>query len=320
MNNSQPRHPVYIISKGRWRSRLTAKTFDDVGYDKYFVAVEPQEYELYADFIPQKNLVKANFMNLGYASIPIRNFCWQHSIENGATHHWCFDDNIMGLRRLHKNTRLKIKSAVGLRVIEDFMDKFENIEIAGMEYTSFAPSHISRTQLRYNARVYSNLLFKNDGKNRWRVLTIDGVPAHYQEDTDVCIRTMKDGNFTALFHQFLIDKADTHTVKGGNTSEVYYVDKTDKKQKSADNRIRFALCLCVAHPDIASIIDRAGRKHHLIDYSNWTNPGYLPTIKDEYKNGAPKQEYSIHVMGPDGAIEFDDIPGLMSADLSERYV
>lgn len=291
---------------------MTAKTFIKAGLTWFYIGVEPQEFDLYADFIPPEQLVKANFMNLGLASIPIRNYCWQHSIDNGFTHHWCFDDNIFGLRRLHKNTKMECRSPVALRVIEDFVDKFKDIVIAGMEYTSFAPGHISRELIRYNARVYSNLLIRNDIPGRWRVLTLEGEPAAYQEDTDLCIRAMKNGGFTALFHQFLIDKADTHSVKGGNTSEVY---KVTESGKSADNRIRFAAALCQAHPDITSIIDRAGRKHHLVDYSEFQKPGYLPTLKDEFAEFIPPNDYGLtKIQGPNGPIEFDDVPGLLKIE------
>jgi len=43
---SQPKYPVYIISKGRYDKTLTADLFDNADV-KYLIAVEPQEYESY---------------------------------------------------------------------------------------------------------------------------------------------------------------------------------------------------------------------------------------------------------------------------------
>ena len=47
--------PVYIISKGRYKKTLTACLFDNCGIN-YFIAVEPQEYNLYCDKLGEKNL------------------------------------------------------------------------------------------------------------------------------------------------------------------------------------------------------------------------------------------------------------------------
>jgi hypothetical protein len=43
---SQPKYPVYIISKGRAYNPMTAKLFETAGID-YLIAIEPQEKEEY---------------------------------------------------------------------------------------------------------------------------------------------------------------------------------------------------------------------------------------------------------------------------------
>jgi hypothetical protein len=40
------KYPIYILSKGRWKSRLTAKALERMGID-YNIVVEAQEYEEY---------------------------------------------------------------------------------------------------------------------------------------------------------------------------------------------------------------------------------------------------------------------------------
>ena len=39
----KPTYPIYIVSKGRWESRLTSKSLDRMGIP-YWLVVEEQEY------------------------------------------------------------------------------------------------------------------------------------------------------------------------------------------------------------------------------------------------------------------------------------
>ena len=101
------KYPVYIVSKGRYDNPMTAKLFlEDLVPFK--IVVEPQEYELYCETLGKENVIKLPFANLGQGSYPARNFCWEHSIENGHERHWVFDDNIPKFRRLYKGKRRRI--------------------------------------------------------------------------------------------------------------------------------------------------------------------------------------------------------------------
>ena len=42
-----PKFPIYIVSKGRWKTRLTSKALDSMGLD-YKIIIESQEFEKYA--------------------------------------------------------------------------------------------------------------------------------------------------------------------------------------------------------------------------------------------------------------------------------
>lgn len=53
------------------------------------------------------------------------------------------------------------------------------------------------------------------------------------EDTDLSFRALKDGYCTILFNAFLCDKAQTMTMKGGNTDELY---KDDGRWLMAESR------------------------------------------------------------------------------------
>jgi hypothetical protein len=48
-----PCYPIYIISKGRWESRLTSKALEKMQVP-YHIVVEPQEYDNYASVIDPK--------------------------------------------------------------------------------------------------------------------------------------------------------------------------------------------------------------------------------------------------------------------------
>ena len=45
-----PKYPIYVISKGRWDSRLTSKALERMKVP-YHIVVEPQEYKYYSDVI-----------------------------------------------------------------------------------------------------------------------------------------------------------------------------------------------------------------------------------------------------------------------------
>jgi len=117
-----PKHPIYIVSKGRWDSRLTSKALEAMGVP-YYIIVEQNEYEKYAEFISKKKILVLPQLfldkyetldNLGETKSKgpgaARNFCWQHSIQIGARWHWVLDDNINGFVRRNRNQRIKVQT------------------------------------------------------------------------------------------------------------------------------------------------------------------------------------------------------------------
>lgn len=257
-----PKHPVYIVSKGRWESRLTSKAFEEMRVP-YFIVVEEQEYDKYASVIsPEKILIlDKQYLrdydtcdslgdSLGVGPGAARNFCWQHSISIGASWHWVLDDNIDGFCRLNRNERHKVSSGTIFRIAEDFVERYENVSQAGFEYRFFAGgSRRKKPAFRLNTRIYSCILNRNDVPYRWR--------GRYNEDTDLSLRMLKDGWCTVLFQCFLQNKAATQTVKGGNTAEFYEKEGTLPKSQM----------LVDLHPDVSRLAFRYGRHHHHVDYS-----------------------------------------------------
>ena len=254
----KPRFPVYVISKGRWERRQTVKTLEYIGCP-YKIVVEPQEYYKYSEVINKDNILVLPFSNLGKGSIPARNWVWEHSIMNGDKWHWILDDNIESIERYNNNLKVKCKTPTPFYVIEDFVLRYTNLVQAGMNYAIFCPASEARPPVKFNTRIYSCILIKNDIPYRWR--------GKYNEDTDLSIRIMKDGLCTALFNAFLIGKRSTMTQKGGNTDSIY---------NEGDNRLAFAQSLVDQHPDLVKLTKRCGRWHHLVNYKAFENNLLIP--------------------------------------------
>lgn len=255
-----PDYPIYIVFKGRWESRLTSKALERINVP-YYMIVEAQEWGAYASVIdPLKLLVLPQEYLDSYETCDevgnakgkgpgaARNFAWAHSIGLGATRHWVMDDNIASFNRLNRNLMCKVESGAIFKASEDFVDRYENVAIAGFNYDFFAKAKEQIPPFVLNTRIYSLLLIKNDLPIRWR--------GRYNEDTDLSLRVLKAGMCTVQFNAFLQEKATTQTLKGGNTDEFYAKEGTlPKSQMIAD-----------LHPDVAKVVWRFNRWHHHVDY------------------------------------------------------
>ena len=139
-----PRHPVYIVSKGRWESRLTARNLDSMGVP-YFIVVEASEYAKYKAVINKgKVLVLDKKYQDEYDPCTTeewksngpgaaRNFCWDHSIDLGADSHWVMDDNIIKFGRMNKNQYSRVTTGTIFKASEDYVERYENIALAGLQ-------------------------------------------------------------------------------------------------------------------------------------------------------------------------------------------
>lgn len=241
-----PDYPVYVISKGRHNKCLTARELKKMNVP-FSLVVEPQEYDLYKNI--HENIIVLPFSNLGQGSIPARNYVWDHAVQSGSKRHWILDDNIEGFHRLNRNEKPKVSSGTIFKCAEDFTDRYENIAISGFNYYSFCKTTDAVPPYYLNTRVYSCMLIKNDIDYRWR--------GRYNEDTDLCLRVLKDGYCTVLFNAFLAGKVTTMRMSGGNTDDVY---------AKTDNRKEFAESLARQHPDVVKVTWKFNRWHHQVDY------------------------------------------------------
>ena len=261
-----PKYPIYIISKSRWESRLTSKTLERMKVP-YHIVIEPQEYDNYASVIDKTKILTLPFSNLGQGSIPARNWVWEHSISINAKKHWIMDDNIYDFYRLNLNVRNIVQTGTIFKICEDFTNRYENVPISGLNYRFFMVPTDSHPPYYLNTRVYSCILIDNTLKQRWR--------GRYNEDTDLCIRVLKDGYCTILFNAFLQEKAGTMTLKGGNTDELY----------ADDGRLKMAKSLQEQHPDICTITWKFNRWQHQVNYTVFEKNKLIKKNNVEIKQG-----------------------------------
>lgn len=254
-----PRYPIYIPSKGRWKSRKTVRALDEIGV-KYHVVVEPQEYDDYASVIAPEKILQLPKENYGKGcSIPARNWIWNHSRKHGFKRHWVIDDNIEGFFRLTNNLKTPVSDGITFRAAEEFTDRYENVAMSGFNYFMFAPRKSGDINpYTLNTRIYSCILLSNTARNSdgefyaWR--------GRYNEDTDLSLRILKDGFCTVLFNAFLAFKSTTMTMEGGNTESLYQIK---------DGRKKMAESLKEQHPGLVKISFKWGRWQHHVDYSGF---------------------------------------------------
>lgn len=251
-----PQYPVYVISKGRYGKEGRTARFLQRDEVPFRLVVEPQEESLYRAGFPDAEIAVLPFSNLGLGSIPARNWCWEDAKAAGHARHWILDDNIKKVDHWHDGKRVVCASGPALACVEDFADRYTNLAIAGFNYRGLAHSNgrQARAPFQRNARVYSSLLILNDLPQRWR--------GRYNEDTDLCLQVLAAGWCTALVNAFLIDKAATMTMRGGNTAELY----------QGDGRLAMARSLERLWPGVATVTRRYGRPQHSVNWKRFTTP------------------------------------------------
>jgi hypothetical protein len=255
------KYPIYIISKGRWDSRYTAKALDKLGIP-YHIVIEPQEWPRYVDVIDDDKILLLNNEvegrpddtpwrpAHGQGSIPARNWVWRHARARGFDRHWILDDNLKYFYRLNQSMKIDCYEERSNPFIEaeKFVDRYRNVALAGLQYQWFAPRGEKHKTFCLNTRIYSCILIKNDIPYRWR--------GRYNEDTDLSLRALKDGWCTVLFYNYLCDKEATMRQTGGNTDELY----------AGDGRMKMAQSLVDQHPDVTYVTTKWGRPQHQVNY------------------------------------------------------
>lgn len=252
------RYPVFIPTKSRYDTPITINMFKAHGVN-FKIVIEKQEYDKYSKIVDKSNILVVPHQNEGLTVT--RNWIWDYAESMNFEKFWTFDDNIGRVYRWNRNRRLQVKDGIYLKIVEDFSDRYSNLHLIGMNYTGFCKSSDPIPPFYLNTRVYSNMLlttnarFSSGEKIRNKLF--------YNDDTDLCLRILKDGLPTVQINAFLIDKATTMTIKGGMTD--YY------QSEECRGRLTFAEELVAAHPDVANVTKKFGRYHHHVNYKPFKN-------------------------------------------------
>jgi hypothetical protein len=138
---NMPRYPVYVPTKGRWQNPLTLKGLMEWGVP-FHAVVEQEEVDQYEPIVGRDRLLILPESGRGLFSA--RNWIKDHSTALGHQRHWQLDDNIRGLRRIYRDSRLVAPFGTGLRVIEDLTDRYSNVAVSGPNYMMFGITGASK--------------------------------------------------------------------------------------------------------------------------------------------------------------------------------
>lgn len=292
-----PRYPVYVPSKGRSDQCLTAQFLAE-DHVPFYLVVEPQEHNLYAEKFGEERVLDLPFNNPG-SVIPARNWIKEHATAAGYLRHWQLDDNIRNMVRRWKGKRFPCNARAALRAVEDFTDRYENIAISGMNYVMFAPDNKKIPPFFLNCHVYSCSLVLNSLPYRWR--------GRYNEDTDLCLQVLADGWCTVLTNAFLIRKVRTMTMKGGNTSTIYH----------GDGRLKMARALERMWPGVVETDRRFKRPQHVVKYAwrRFDTPLKLKPGIDLSK--MEPNEYGMKLVQVAPEIKSEELRQLVQQELSD---
>lgn len=251
-----PRWPVFVPTKGRWEdaNRLTLQMFDALGVP-YRAVVQPQDYDHYAPVVDPARILVLPADDIGL--VATRNWIWDLARDEGHAWFWTFDDNISRMFRRNRNLKVPMADGTAMRCIEDFAARYENVVIAGMNYETFVHRRVLYPPVYLNGRVYSNMLLQTDYRDpRGQPYRNEG---RFNDDTDLNLRVLKDGNCTLLFNAFLVEKRATETMKGG-------MDYRRSAVKEEDHRYIASTELAAKHPDVTKVTRKFSRWHHHVDY------------------------------------------------------
>jgi hypothetical protein len=247
MPERHPTYPVYVISKGRATNCTTPRFLERDGV-RFKLVVEPCEAAQYLQRFPAEQVLVApeDFHLRGLGGTPVRNYVWEHALASGARRHWIIDDNIHGVCRRMAGLLVSCTSRLAMVVAETFVDRYENIALASLHYSTFITADKPYPPFHLNHHNYSYVLVRNDLDFRWR--------GGYNEDTDLSLQALARNWCTVVFNAFTCNKTATMTMRGGNTTTIY----------RGDGRLKMARWLERNWPYFSRTIRRWRRPQHSI--------------------------------------------------------
>jgi hypothetical protein len=251
----QMKYPVAVVSKRRSETMQTSRELARLEIT-HFVVIEIQDLESYKRSLINFNIRKYVTLlvlpssNHGDGPGVARNWFWNYAKDVlKVSRFWIMDDNIKSFLRFQNKKKIEISGQQLFRSCEDFVDRYQNIVMAGLQYSFFiVPGNSNYPPYVPNTRIYSCALIDIDCPFKFR--------GRYNEDTILSLDILKSGLCTVQFNHLLQFKAATQTVRGGNTSEFYKKEGTYLKSKM----------LVDTHKDVSRLAYKFRRIHHHVNY------------------------------------------------------
>jgi glycosyltransferase involved in cell wall biosynthesis len=251
MEKIEVRYPIFVPSKGRAKSLLTSKMFLQDGVP-FRLVVEPQEVDAYAAEVGSEHVISLPENNRGL--VYSRNWIKDYATSEGHARHWQFDDDIVAMIRTHGGRKLYCASNLALAAAEDFVDRYENAVLASFNSEFFVAWVVDGTTRQMwppfyrNARCYTCFLIDNRITNRWR--------GRANEDTDMSLQVLADGQCTILFNAFSIRTPVTMSRPGGQMNAAYM----------GEGRLAMAREMERYWPGTVEVYRRFGRSQHHVKH------------------------------------------------------
>lgn len=274
-----PRYPMFIPTRGRVDRQLTAKVFVSDGVP-FRLVVEAEEADRHASKWGRERVLV--LPESGRGLVYSRNWIKDFATAEGHERHWQFDDDIQCIDRTHKGRRLPCSAGIALAVVEDFVDRYENVAVASLNASMFLMVSAGINQMHsvppfyLNSRCYTDFLVSNRIPNRWR--------GRYNEDTDMTLQVLADGHCTMLINAFSIQTPGTLTASGGQMSSV-------AGSYQGDGRLKMARELERRWPGVVETKRRFHRAQHAVKGS-WKFFDNQLRLKP---GAGPVREYPMHL-------------------------
>lgn len=213
----KPKYPIGILSYQRYNEYGRTHLLLTKMKINHYLFVEPCEYDKYKEFYNSKycELIKCpdDFHSQQMGSTPVRNYMIEYFKEKGYKYFWMLDDNIKSYRRFHNGKKKDITSPVIFTSIENYIDNYDNVGLAGHNFNPFVVEGTERPVLIKNSKIYSSFLIRTDTEIRFN--------HRHQEDNFISIDYIEKGYCNLCFNHILYDKNTSGIDKGGNSEEIY---------------------------------------------------------------------------------------------------
>jgi hypothetical protein len=199
-------HPIYIPSRHRPDCN-TARILQKAGIN-FRIVIEPHDAEQYLNLWHPAYLIELPKDHQGVNFS--RNFIKSHSMKLKQPFHWQMDDDILGfVARPQGQKSFPVAPIDAIKQVENLMEKYDNIGIAGPNQNSWPPSG----GLMFNAMPVQAVLINNQVRANYRNLILMG-------DFDFVLQVLREGWCSAMYDDLRVVTPGGHKQAGG-LKEVY---------------------------------------------------------------------------------------------------